>query len=107
MSWRTTDLSTNPAAVQLATTELVALAFDASLDLDTGEAVTSATTRLIRLDTLATVALDDAPDVDTNVLTQMIDGSDLTRGVDYELAWTFVISATKVLSRTTVLSVVA
>lgn len=107
MSWRTTDLSTSPATVQLATTDLLALAFDVTLDLDDGEDVVSATTRLLNLNTSATVALDELPDVADNTVTQLIDGSDLARGVDYELAWVFTISPTKVLTRTTVLQVVA
>jgi hypothetical protein len=107
MAWRTTTLSTDPASLDVATTETVTLAYDVTRDLETGENVTSATTRLIRLDTLATVTIDAAPAVATNVVTQLIDGSDLARGVDYELTWSAHISATKVLSRTTVLQVVA
>lgn len=106
MAWRATTLSTNPAYFEVATTEVVAIEFDTTLDLDTGESVTAVSSRLLRLDTRTVVTIDP-PTEDSNVLTQVIDCRDLVRGVDYELSFIYTISPTKILTRTTVLQVVA
>lgn len=106
MTWRATTLSTDPASLEVATTETVAIAFDTTLDLDTGESVTAAASRLLRLDTRTVVTIDP-PTEDSDVLTQVIDCSNLVRGVDYELTFVYTIAPTKILSRTTVLQVVA
>lgn len=106
MAWRATTLSTNPASIEVASTETVAIAFDATADLGASEHVTAVDSRLLRLDTLDVLTIDP-PTQASDVLTQVVDCSDLVRGVDYELTWIATISASKVLSRTTVLSVVA
>jgi len=100
MPWRATDLSTSPPSRQIAAGDREALAFNAET------VIASATAILTRLDTYAAFPTGIETVVTaTPLVTVTVSG--LARGVDYELAVTFVTGAGRRWTRVVVLEVVA
>lgn len=78
------ELSTVPATVEMATTDVVPVEVDMTAQLPSGGSVTSPVCTLTAADGTAVILADD-PVVAGNVVTQTVRGSALTAGQIYRL----------------------
>lgn len=91
-------LSVSPPFLELATSEVLPIAFDATALLANGDAVATPTAILTRVadGTDFADALSDSPAATDNVITVTVDGSELVAGESYRLAVSFSAGGVKV-----------
>jgi len=99
------SVDVTPASFSMLTTETLPLAFDASTLLADGESVSDVSVTLVSLGDASTVDLADDPSVAGNVITQVVDGSQLSPDQRYRLAVTFQAATDKVWTLPLVITV--
>jgi len=100
---QTTSL-TQPSQIEVLSTDVLPLAYNASALLQSGETVTSVATTLTDTTSPATqgpVVLPDVPLTTTSGGSQIIRGSSLVVGHTYLLIWTVTLSSGAVLGQGT------
>jgi hypothetical protein len=84
------EVATVPPSRRQLTTDIIPWAVDFTEQLQTGQTVTSPSTKMIDQGTGATITLSDAPSVAGNIVSQVVRGSELTAGHRYWLIFNYV-----------------
>lgn len=91
-------IGTNPAAVGMATTDVIPYGVDMTNALPSGGSVSGVTCLLTDLRTGQKITLEDNPTVAGNVVTQIVRGSQLVAGHYYRLTIVFSAATNTVLT---------
>ena len=83
----------SPPATTMQTTEELPLGFDTSALLELGQSVTMPSATLTDLTESTTITLANRPSVNGNVITQIVDGSQLSGNHVYRLTVSFTAAA--------------